>query len=137
MENKLANYLFESTGVNRARKFLDVTSLRHKLISSNIANVATPGYESKDIDFREEMAKLTGNASGLAGTTTHSNHIPLGQHEGRPPDIQEARVQGDDMNSVDIDREVPKMAQNELQFTVAARMVQRKFDQLNQIITSK
>ena len=137
MENKLANYLFESTGVDRARKFLDVSSMRHKLISGNVANVSTPGYEAQDIDFKAELAKQSGQGAGLAGMTTHSNHIPLGQHEGRPPEIQRARVAADDMNSVDIDREVPKMAQNELQYTVVARLLQRKFDHLNQIITSK
>ena len=137
MDNKLASFLFESTGVERARKFLDIASARQKLIASNVANVTTPGYRSQDIDFKGELARLSGNGSALAGQTTHANHIPLGQHQDRAPEIHHTRVGYDDLNSVDIDREVPKMAQNELLFTVGARMLQKKFDVLSKVITSK
>lgn len=137
MENKIASFLFQATGVDRARRFLDLASLRHKLVSSNVANVATPGYESLDIDFKTELAKSSQRTSNLAGFTTHANHIPLGQHQERVPEIGNTRVAAGDLNSVDIDREVPKMAQNELQYTIGARLLKNKFDALRKVITSR
>ena len=38
------------------RRFLDLSSKRQELITSNIANVDTPGYHAKDIDFQGELA---------------------------------------------------------------------------------
>ena len=124
MESKLASFLFEATGVNRYRKFLDIASLRHKLISSNVANVATPGYQSQDIAFKAELAKSAQRTNRLTGMTTDVGHIALGQHPERLPEIHRAKVTDGSLNGVDIDREIPKLAQNELQFTIGARLLQ-------------
>ena len=35
--------------------YLKVTSERQQLIASNIANVDTPGYRTKDVDFQSAM----------------------------------------------------------------------------------
>jgi len=137
MESKLASFLFQSTGVGRYRRFLDLTSLRHKLISSNVANVSTPAYQARDIDFKAELAKSVQRTGDLVGITTHAGHIPLGQHPERMPRIERTKVSGDDLNSVDIDREIPKMAQNELEFTIGARLLQKKFEGLRKAIVSK
>jgi flagellar basal-body rod protein FlgB len=137
MENKLASFLFEAAGVNRCGRFLDLSSLQHKLVSSNVANVSTPGYRSMGIDFKGELAKSTGQNNRLAGTLTDTKHIPLGQHPERMPVVNHEKVTSGDLNSVDIDREVPRMAQNELEFTTAARLLQKKFDGMRKAITSK
>ena len=137
MESKLSNFLFKATGVDRARQFLDLSSLRHKLIAGNVANVSTPGYQSQDIDFKSELAKLSNQTSSISGSVTHQSHIPLGQHPGRLPEINGTKVTRGDLNSVDIDIEVPKMAQNELEFTVGARLLQMKFEGLRKVIVSR
>ena len=31
---------------------------RHKLIASNLANIDTPGYRTRDLDFRAELARV-------------------------------------------------------------------------------
>ncbi len=137
MDNKLSGFLFNKIGVADSKKFLDLTSLRHKLISSNVANVSTNGYEACDIDFKRELSKASGNNGGLAGTVTNSAHIPTGHHAARAPKVERTRVANGDVNSVDIDREVPKMAENELMYTIAARLLEKKFAGLRKVITSK
>lgn len=136
MESKLSDFLFKATGVNRYRQFLDLASVRHKLIAGNVANVSTPGFQSQDIDFKTELARLANTSSEISGTVTHANHIPLGQHPDRVPEVDRTKVARGDLNSVDIDIEVPKMAQNELEFTVGAKLLQMKFDGLKKAITS-
>ena len=137
MENKLASFLFTSSGVPRYGRFLDLSSLRHKLVSSNVANVSTPAYQSQDINFDEELARSSGESKHLSGVITNPSHIPLGQHPDKMPKVERTKVAGTDLNSVDIDREVPKMAQNELEFTIAAKLLQKKFEGLRRAITSK
>ena len=136
-DNKLSSFLFKSAGVPRYGRFLDLSSLRHKLVSSNVANVSTPGYQNQDIKFEEELAKSSGTSHRLSGVITHAAHIPLGEHPDKMPKVQRDKVASEDLNSVDIDREVPKMVQNELEYTVAAKLLQQKFEGLRKAITSK
>ena len=137
MENKIAQFIFNKTGVPNFKKFLDVSSFRQKLIGGNVANASTPGYKSKDIDFHEEFNRLTKDGSRLAGTVTHQAHIPTGHHEARPPEADELNVKEGDLNSVDIDKEISNLAQNELMFTIGATLLQRKFDSIRKAIESE
>lgn len=41
-----------------ARLALDAAWLRHQVIANNIANVNTPGYVAKKVDFEEHLAKF-------------------------------------------------------------------------------
>jgi len=129
--------MFDRIGVPKFEKYLDLASFRHKLTGGNIANVSTPGYQSRAIDFNKEFARLTGESDMLAGVRTNSAHLPLGFHSERPPEPDEAKVADGDLNSVDIDKEISTLAQNELLFTVAARLIKHKFDGLRKVISSK
>jgi len=137
MVNKLTSFIFEKTGVNDYQKFLDVTSTRHKLVSSNVANVSTPGYRAEDIDFKEELAKIGNKGKHLEAALTNSAHIPTTHSSARPPKVNRQKVADGDINSVDIDQEVSKMAQNELLYTAGARLLQMKFEGLKNAIKSQ
>jgi flagellar basal-body rod protein FlgB len=56
------------------REALDVRATRQALISSNIANADTPGYQARDVDFAASLAGAlrqsgaTGSAAGMAAT---------------------------------------------------------------------
>ncbi len=134
---KISDFLFKSVGVPKYENYLDLSAFRHKLTSSNIANVSTPGYRGRDIDFQEEFARLSGESSHLAGYVTQPGHIPLGASQERGPKVNETKPGPDDLNGVDIDKEVATMAQNELHYTIAARLLQKKFAALKQAIQGK
>ncbi|HOP06931.1 MAG TPA: flagellar basal body rod protein FlgB [candidate division Zixibacteria bacterium] len=134
MADKIADFMFQKSGVSNLGKFMDVASFRHKLISGNIANASTPGYQSKDINFFEEFRRVTESSDELSGTMTHENHIPLGNHASKAPEVNEAKVTDGEMNSVDADKEISGLAQNELIYTVGARLLKDKFDSLRKAI---
>jgi len=102
-----------------------------------MANSSTPGYKAQDIDFQEEYSKLTAQTNHVAGTITDKNHIPLGQHPSKQPDVKKAKIEDGDLNSIDIEREASNLAQNELLYTIGARLLQKKFEGLKTAITSK
>ncbi len=137
MANDLMNGLFERIALPKFESYLDLSSYSHKLTSGNVANLSTPGYESRSIDFKNEYLRLTQEKSSVQGLVTNARHIPLGDHPQRPPEVQHADVADGAMNSVDIDREVAEMAKNELRFTVSARLLKRKFDGIKKVITSR
>ena len=137
MNNILTKYVFDRMGVPTSRKFLDLAAYKNKIISGNVANVSTPGYKAGSIDFKSEFAKMTKQTEHLPGILTNGNHIPLGRHEDRAPEVHRDPIPQGEMNSVDIDREMAELAKNELLFTVGARMLQKKFAGLRKAITSR
>jgi len=137
MNNILTKYVFDRIGVPNSGKFLDLAAYQNKIISGNVANVSTPGYKAGSIDFKSEFAKMTGQTKHLSGKLTNGNHIPLGRHEARAPEVHKDAIPQGEMNSVDIDREMASLAKNELLFTIGARMLQKKFAGLRKAITSR
>ncbi len=137
MNNKIAQFLFDGTGVPKNQKYLDLASFRHKLISGNIANASTPGYRAKEIDFESEYKRLTNQSDHVDGMITNPNHLPIGNSPEKPPTVDQDKVKVDELNSVDIDKEIPNLAKNELMFTVGAKLLQLKFDAIKKAITSK
>lgn len=137
MESKLTDFIFHKMGVPTVQKYLDLGALRQKLISGNISNLSTPGYRAKDIDFQEEFNRLTAKTTHLVGTTTDPNHIPTGAHQARVPDVHKAKVADGDLNSVDIDHETAAQVQNQLAYSVAAKLLQMRFTGLRTAIKSQ
>jgi len=135
MAIELSQFIFKNIGVPKFESYLDLAAYRQKLTAGNIANVSTPGYRSRSIDFQAEFARLSGETRQVAGSVTNPAHIPLGQHQDRAPDVDEARRQPDELNAVDIDKEVAAMAQNELHYTIAAKLLQKKFAGLRKAIS--
>ena len=137
MENKISQFIFNKVGISNNKKFLDLASFRHKLIGGNIANSSTPGYKARDIKFHDEFQKMTKSGSQLSGATAHQAHIPTGNHQEKPPKVDAEKIKIDEMNSVDIDKEIPNLTQNELMFTIGATLLQRKFEGLRKVIMSR
>ena len=56
---------------------LDVRAKRGELIANNLANADTPGYQARDIDFRQAMARAAGETptAGVQLSTTNAGHI--------------------------------------------------------------
>jgi flagellar basal-body rod protein FlgB len=57
------------------RQALDVRAYRQELLSSNIANADTPGYQARDVDFASTLARSLQQAGG--STQSAGNAAPL------------------------------------------------------------
>ncbi|RIA44501.1 flagellar basal-body rod protein FlgB [Hephaestia caeni] len=81
---------------------LEVRSKRMGLLASNIANVSTPGFKAKDIDFQAALAAVerTGNPASLDGALQY--RVPL------EPSL--------DGNTVDLSTEQTAFAENAVQY---------------------
>ena len=85
-------------------RYMNLLSARQKLVASNIANVDTPNYRTKDIDFAAEMRA----ASNIQ----------------TPSIVEPAGLQAkSDGNNVALDRESRLLAENALRFNMASNLM--------------
>lgn len=114
---------------------LDASSLRQKTISSNIANVNTPGYKAQKVRFEEELQRAMGK-NGLALESTHAAHLGGGDVSQVKPQVvtSSSHTMNDEGNSVDIDREMVDLAANEIYYSALIEQLNRKLGNLNYVI---
>ena len=124
---------------------LDVASARHQVIADNVANVNTPGFKAADVDFVSSLEQaMAGRAESadrrLTGRTTRAGHFAISgaASTGRSPIVQtedEGASMKVDGNSVDIDLEMAKMAENATMYNTFAQLVSSKFSLLKYVIS--
>lgn len=93
---------------------LNYTSERQKVIASNIANLNTPGYRTKDLSFEDHLNK--NNADQLKLVTTHQGHIPFPQEASDSSIMKAYEVENleeqNDGNNVSLDHQISEMSKN-------------------------
>lgn len=111
--------LIDNKQIDLLGKFLDLSAHRQGLVSGNIANIDTPGYRTKDIDFRSELRRAV---DGESSTFEPAAQEVTGLTE-RP-----------DGNNVSIDRESMLLGETQLQFRMAVQMMKTEFKQVSMAI---
>ena len=129
--------IFSDT-ISTLEKVLDVRSLKHNLIVSNIANADTPNYKAFDLVIEEEIGKTLGIKKATSLTTTHPGHLPgTKPHDAnlksRVTATPPLSIRGDG-NSVDIDKAMADMAENNLMYNALAQILSKKFAGLKSAI---
>lgn len=108
---------FDPAIIHGLESYLDVATTRQTLIASNMANIDTPGYQTRDLNFQQALAAAEG---------------------GLDPATAEHRVSGllerPDGNNVNLDRESFLMAQTQLQYATGVTLLRDEFHRLNMAI---
>ncbi|HTQ60203.1 MAG TPA: flagellar basal body rod protein FlgB [Candidatus Solibacter sp.] len=102
------------------QRYLDVTSMRETLVTTNLANVDTPGYHTRDVDFRGELQRAM---NGEDTSLTSPFVMPVRGLIARP-----------DGNNVSVDRESLLLAEVQLQFKAATAVLRTEFAEINTAI---
>lgn len=133
----LKSQLIDKAGIPFFKKFLHVTSAAQKLTAANIANVSTPGYRSKSINFKKEMLSAL-RKQKISLNVTSDRHIPT---LGRPNKIKVITDKDNSnksgLNNVDIEKEVSSLAENQILYTFGTKMLTRKFNTLKMVIRGR
>lgn len=95
---------------------LDRASQRQALLTNNLANVNTPGYKRRDLDFNITLQNEMGRP----------RIQPIGQEGGAT-----IRLDG---NGVDLEKEVMSLAETELRFQALTDMTSNYFANLKNVI---
>lgn len=93
---------------------------RHEIIATNIANLETPGYRARDLEFKDA---LRGAFEGQGAVERDARVIDKPSGATRP-----------DGNTVDLDMEMARLADNRGSFTTYAELLGRRFSLLRRAI---
>lgn len=110
-------------------KALVLRADRQRIIASNIANVDTPGYAARDLDFRQAMADATsGGAKPVPTGASHRQHLALESQLGTLGNASTLAYATPsqsslDGNSVDMDRERSNFADNAIRYESTLRFI--------------
>jgi len=99
---------------------LDYRSERQKLISTNVANIETEGYQPKDLDFKNHLLESLGNRQNVQIVRTHRKHLPLLDSE----NAYRVKISGE---RVSLDKEMMNLAENNLSYNASTDILARKF----------
>jgi len=91
---------------------------RQKVISSNIANIDTPNYKTKELKFQDNLTKAQ-QEQNLKLSLTHNMHIRL-EDDFKKNDFSVYEVRGlveqNDGNNVNLDTQMSEMSKNSVLF---------------------
>jgi flagellar basal-body rod protein FlgB len=112
-------------------RFLDVNVARHKLIAANMANIDTPGYRTRDLDFRAELARASagGEWDGGGAGLSYASYAPVA----RPV---RGLLQRPDGNNVSVERESLLLAETQMKFNLGVQLLKDEFHGISQAINS-
>ena len=89
-------------------------------LARNLANAETPNFKARRVEFEDELQKAV-DATELGATG---------------PEIQNVQAQivqdpnselGQDLNTVDMDREMAAMTKNDVQYAAGTQLINKKF----------
>jgi len=133
--------LFNSTNIPLLSKALDAYTLRHRTISSNIANISSAGYRAQEVSFEDQLAASRAQG-GVGVAVTDPRHIATSADN--PADVTPsvhdvplpagAAANASGVNDVDIDTEMAELARNQIRFRFAARLLAGTFKDIQESI---
>jgi flagellar basal-body rod protein FlgB len=117
---------------------LDLRSLQHRVLSSNIANLDTPNYKAFELVVEEEINRERELPRNIRLVRTHSNHFPIkatpmDNVKLKAADPPEFSLRGDG-NTVNVDRTMGKLAENTILYKTAAQLISKKLTGLKNAI---
>ena len=136
----LSDILFSKTPEAAVNKMLDAGMMRSRVIANNIANVNTPGYRRVEVSFENELRNALDNTR-LQGARTDEKHLQLGRK-----DISQVNAtayhpidptQPSGVNNVDIDMEMAKLAETQIDYNYAIKFGKNTYRRLNAAIQQK
>jgi flagellar basal-body rod protein FlgB len=131
---------------------LDGLTAQQGIISSNLANIDTPGYTPQALDFetalrREVDAWSMGAGNALAPSSSPSADVAMKTSDprhysalgnvgnGSSADVAAVNENTrNDGNKVDLETEMTALTQTQIKFSAASRLITGKFDQLHTVL---
>jgi len=113
---------------------LNYASLKNKTIAQNIANVDTPNYKAKNVDFKRVLSDAK-DAATISANRTDVRHYDFQIQQSAPGvysyENYNYRSNG---NGVDMDAEQASLAENTIYYNALVERISSKFNTLNTVI---
>ena len=110
-------------GIDLLGQVMDTASLRHRVISQNVANVNTPNYQRLEVAFEGELKKALDTPAGTGAVVPK---VVVSDNPGRA-----------DGNTVDIDREMGDLTKNALLYQAVSQILASRLGSLRSAISGR
>ena len=124
--------------ISALQKTLNIGSLRHKVLTTNIANIDTPNYKAFEVVMEDARQKNGKPAHPIQLVRTQREHLQGRNQSSSYLKVRSANPPGfnlrADGNTVDLDKTMGKLAENTILYRAAALMIKRKFQGLKNVI---
>lgn len=128
--------ILDNNSFKLARTCMDYTWKRMELISENVANVETPQYKSKSLDF-ESMFKQKFEALKNGKTVSRNEVAEVINAVNPSVNIKTNDSSRSDENNVEMDVENVEMARTQLQYQYLEVLVNDQFARLRTVINGR
>ena len=121
--------------INVLDKAADASWKRNEVISNNIANVSTPNYKRKDVDFESYLSralKTSSTGGSLRESVDKLDVDKLGIRTYTDNSSLSYRLDG---NNVDIDTENVELASNQIKYEALLDSISHEFSMLKTAMT--
>jgi flagellar basal-body rod protein FlgB len=116
--------------IDAMTNYMTRLSKRQQVVASNIANIDTPGYKTKDISFHATLQELL-SPTPEPLSTSRPGHEGMNQWRFSPlePEVFEVAdlPSRPDRNNVDIDREMLKLSETSFGYSLISQLLKSKF----------
>jgi len=111
-------------------RFLDVDVARYKLVSRNLANIDTPGYRTRDLDFRSELRRAAVEEEASSGARVQfASFQPVARQV-------YGLIERPDGNNVSVERESLLLAETQMKFNLGVQLLKDQFHTISLAINS-
>ncbi len=118
---------------------LSFSAQKQQVISSNIANINTPNYKTKEVVFEDEL-KMSQAKNDLKLNVTHQNHIMMQQDISNKQKQKVVEVKNleeqNDGNNVNLDKQMAEMSKNKTLATAMQMAIKKDSRWLKSVIES-
>jgi flagellar basal-body rod protein FlgB len=124
----------------RALKYgLDGLSSRQQIISRNLANIDTPGYQAQTVNFEDTIRQALADQDRASLRVSDPRHLAggPGQALGFSVTNRSGGSFRTDQNNVDIDVELTDMSETGIQYQAVTQMASKKLLLLKTIAMSR
>ncbi|WP_223066767.1 flagellar basal body rod protein FlgB [Paenibacillus caui] len=112
--------LLNGTSFDRLQNAIQAADLRQDVIANNVANVDTPKFKRSEVSFESLLQnEMKGGTNQLVGFRTDPRHFVIGPSSNVPTAkvaTDETTAMNNNLNNVDIDREMSLLAENQLRY---------------------
>ncbi len=114
--------------LSQIKAFMDRSLRRQEIISSNLANVDTPGYRAKRLEFSRILRTQRGDHWMDPSSSKFSSSVS--RLHSRIDRKGVAGSLGNDRNNVNLEAEMTELAQNLLKFSIVSEIYQKEIQMI-------
>lgn len=118
---------------------LSNATLKQRVHSSNIANVDTPNYKSKQVSFQSVLNDAV-NSQSISSYKTNPKHLAFSSESSSSHSVikeNKSTQFNPNGNNVDMDYEMAELAKNQLWYNALTERVNGRFNSIRTVIDGR